>query len=623
MAGSKHYTSPTNTYCAVQRIFVLMLMFAFFGFNAGAQAHLIVGESIYEADPQGNPDVKIDRTSVKNLQKTSRSVIAGPILYDQSEMINYSGQGFGGADVSGSTGMLLGVANNIASNFIIADEFVVPPGELWIIDSIVVFHYQAQTMASTVSSINDIRLQLRQGSVPGMGTIVFGDLTTNRLANSSFSTIYRTRSNDLTNNLRPIMRSAVNLSDLPLTSGTYIIEYLAGGTLTNGPFALLRTLGTTHIATGNGFQFNVTWNNLQELDATGNNPLPKGTSFIVYGTNCIPPEATFSATASTCNNVTANNNGIISLVSQSNASHFGVSSPGAMAYDGPVTIGSASPMPANGSVVAAGISHGGANYIIRVFNADDACFIDVPVTVPPGPDCALNGIFDLALQKTITSLPVPASAGGLITYSLTVFNQGDFAATNVSLTDFFPIGLTLADTDWTAAGNTASLNQPINNIPPGGQASVDITFMINNMASGTLVNNAEISGASGGTDNDSSPGNGAAASSEDDFGSAEIEICLLPTLMVRNDTVCRGSSFDLSTLVVTHSGDELTYYTSLNDATISSNPLVSPNVVVNTATNYYIKSTYEPESPGCETIKEITVFLKSARCAGISVMGPR
>ena len=623
MAGTKHYTLPTNFYCTVQRIFVILLISAFFGFNAGAQAHLIVGESIYEADPQGNPDTKIDRKSFDNAQKTARSLLAGPILYDQSELINYPGQGFGGANVSGSTGMLLGVSNNISSNLILADEFVVPPGELWIIDSIVVFHYQTQTVASTVSSINDIRMQLRQSAVPGMGTIVFGDLVTNRLVNSSFSTIFRTRSNDLTNNLRPIMRSAVNLSDLPLTSGTYIIEYMAGGTLSTGPFALLRTLGTTHITTGNGFQFNVNWNNLLELDASGNNPLPKGTTFIVYGTNCTPPEASFSATASTCTNVTPNNNGSVTLVSQNNATHFGVSTAGAMSYDGPLSIGAATTLPANGTPVLSGISHAGASYIIRVFNGTDACFIDVPIAVPSGPDCALNGVFDLALDKTVSSLPVPASAGMLITYTLTVINQGDFVATNVGLNDFIPTGLTLADADWTALGNTASLNQAINNITPGGQVSVDITFMINNMASGNLVNNAEISAASGGTDNDSSPGNGAAAPTEDDYSSADVDICILPTLTVKNDTVCRGSAVDLSSLVLSHTGDELSFYSSSIDAQSSNNALVTPNVVVNTATNYYIKTSYNPELPECEATKEVTVFLKSARCAGISVMGPR
>ncbi|HOY14100.1 MAG TPA: hypothetical protein PLY70_13215, partial [Saprospiraceae bacterium] len=378
----------------------------------------------------------------------------------------------------------------------------------------------------------------------------------------------------------------------------------------------------THIPTGNGFQFNMTWNNIFELDANGNDPQAKGTVFMVYGVNCTPPNATFTASASTCTGNVENNNGTIAITTQSNVTHFGVSTSGAMSYNGPTTIGTASVIPANGTNVVAGVLHAGSSYIIRLFNGLDGCFTDVSVNVPPGQVCPLTSTFDLALTKTIANIPNPAEIGDMVTYNITIINEGTLDASNVIISDIIPTGLSLADPNWTVMGNIATLNSPIGLLPAMSQTSVTINFIINNMASGNIINNAEISQAMGGTDEDSTLGNGTAATNEDDFGSAAFIICNLPNLVVKNDTVCRGSDVDLGTLVVSNNGDDLDYYFSNADALSSSNALPTPNVVVNTATNYFIKSSFAPVMANCGNIQKVTVFLKSARCVGISVSGP-
>ncbi len=268
-------------------------------------------------------------------------------------------------------------------------------------------------------------------------------------------------------------------------------------------------------------------------------------------------------------------------------------------------------------------SAGGGDVVVTITDADDpTCQLIVNIVDPGSCSAVMPGNFDLALTKAISSAPTPTTIGSNLTYTLTIINQGDVDATNVAISDFIPTGLTLNDANWTAVGNTATLNTPIASVPAMTQSTVDISFTVNNQASGTITNTAEISSALGGTDLDSNPGNGTAGSSEDDFSAAAFDICIVPELIVLNDTICRGTSVDLSSLVVSHTGDDLEYYTSLSDAQSGTNQLPTSSVTPTNATNYFIKSVFNPAQLGCETVMKVTVFLKSANCVGISVNGP-
>lgn len=229
----------------------------------------------------------IENKVFKNNSFSSGARMSGPILMDQGQLINNPNQGFGGANVSSLTGQFFGINANTSGGFILADDFIIPNGEMWIIDSIIFFNYQ--TGSTLLPTINDLRVQIRKGSQPGLGNIAFGNLTTNVLHSTYFSGTYRTLSSNLTAVNRPIMVSKFIPTTLALNSGTYWLEHQVNGSLSSGPFSPLRTLSTNHEATGNGYQFNNIWNLIFEFDSNNNNPVNKGITFIIYGTSAQLP----------------------------------------------------------------------------------------------------------------------------------------------------------------------------------------------------------------------------------------------------------------------------------------------------------------------------------------------
>ena len=104
-------------------------------------------------------------------------------------------------------------------------------------------------------------------------------------------------------------------------------------------------------------------------------------------------------------------------------------------------------------------------------------------------------VFDLALRKTMA----PGSktiykVGDVVTFNITVFNQGTLAATSVDLVDYIPTGLTLQPgSDWTLDGDKARWIRAITNLAPGAQETVTISFTVNSAAAGVIINTAEIS----------------------------------------------------------------------------------------------------------------------------------
>ncbi|MBK8554191.1 MAG: T9SS type A sorting domain-containing protein [Ignavibacteria bacterium] len=202
------------------------------------------------------------------------------LLYSQDELVSNPGAGFGGANASAITtpGTLFGYGNQQLASNRMADDFTIPAGSSWIIDSIIVFHYQ--TGSTTASTINNINLQIWDGATPGTGTVVAGDSTTNALTASYFSGIYRVTATTLTNSQRPIMRSSINMNGVSLDNGTYWIDYCAGGTLASGPWNPPRTIAGQPL-TGNAFQrLGTTFAWIAAVDGAN----AQGVPFIIYGT---------------------------------------------------------------------------------------------------------------------------------------------------------------------------------------------------------------------------------------------------------------------------------------------------------------------------------------------------
>ena len=213
--------------------------------------------------------------------------IDGVVLYDNGPLVTHPGGGAGGADASAlqtALGMnTLGSGNQLSAGNRIADDFTVTGGG-WFIETVTFFGYQ--TGSSTTSTFNHLNLRIWNGPPNDAGSaVVFGDTTTNRLASSVWSNIYRAQDTTLTDSTRPIMANEVTVNTF-LPAGTYWLDWQAGGTLASGPWAPpVSILGQT--STGNALQYTSTgWAALNDTGTL----TPQGMPFIVEGTaDCSNP----------------------------------------------------------------------------------------------------------------------------------------------------------------------------------------------------------------------------------------------------------------------------------------------------------------------------------------------
>ena len=132
-----------------------------------------------------------------------------------------------------------------------ADDFVVTDAAGWQIDDITFFGYQ--TGSTTTSTFTGIYVQIWDGDPSAGGTVVFGDIVTNRLLTTGWSNIYRVLDTNLTATNRPVMEIVATIGTV-LAQGTYWLDFSATGSLSSGPWAPpISILGTT--ATGNALQY--------------------------------------------------------------------------------------------------------------------------------------------------------------------------------------------------------------------------------------------------------------------------------------------------------------------------------------------------------------------------------
>jgi len=108
-------------------------------------------------------------------------------------------------------------------------------------------------------------------------------------------------------------------------------------------------------------------------------------------------------------------------------------------------------------------------------------------------DC-FTAINDLALSiKRSPNTPEIVAPGDLVTFDITVFNQGDFDNDQIKINNYIPEGLTLnpSSNNWTVNGSLAchTINS---NIKPGDSITVQISFTANAGFTGSVVNAAEI-----------------------------------------------------------------------------------------------------------------------------------
>ncbi|MEZ4767464.1 MAG: proprotein convertase P-domain-containing protein [Caldilineales bacterium] len=225
------------------------------------------------------------------------------VLYDNGPLVTNPGGGAGGADASALQTAVLnstyGFGHAISTGFRVADDFTVPAGG-WNISTITFYAYQ--TGSTTTSTINNVNLQIWDGP-PGVGSVVFGDTSTNRLAGSSWSNIYRVLDTGLLDTARPVMADAVTVNTT-LPAGTYWLDWQTGGTLGSGPWAPPVTLvGQTAKPGSNGLQFSPTTGAWAALIDTGSGAV-QDLPFVIEGTGAVGPsislEKTVGTTAGVC-----------------------------------------------------------------------------------------------------------------------------------------------------------------------------------------------------------------------------------------------------------------------------------------------------------------------------------
>lgn len=173
-------------------------------------------------------------------------------VFESGPFVNSPGTGVGGADESSlQSGMTLYGSNmNQSLGYSMADDFVVPAGG-WSPTKFTFFGYQ--TGSPTSGTFTGLYFRLYNGPPNAGGTVVWGDLTTNRLTSQVWSNCYRVNTIG-GDNQRAIMNLDCNISGMTLNQGTYWLEVQTTGSGSSGPWANPIVINGT-LTTGNGIQW--------------------------------------------------------------------------------------------------------------------------------------------------------------------------------------------------------------------------------------------------------------------------------------------------------------------------------------------------------------------------------
>ena len=241
----------------------------------------------------------------------SRSTDAS-VLFDNGTIVNSPGTGPGGTDESiiPSGGSSFGFHFGQSAGSSVADDFEVT--ETWTINSVEFQGYQ--TYSGTTSSFTSVYFRIYDG-IPGSGgNVIWGDLTTNRLSESTFANIYRVNAPGQGTD-RPIMNLICNDLNIELNPGTYWIEWQASGSLSSGPWV------PNTVEPGNAIQWNSSaWSPLT-------NPGTVGLPFILKGNNGSGPANLLSY------NIYRNNSFLVNVARTVNDYWDILAAPGTYCYD--------------------------------------------------------------------------------------------------------------------------------------------------------------------------------------------------------------------------------------------------------------------------------------------------
>lgn len=193
---------------------------------------------------------------------TSASGVAAPVGFTWSEVQSDAGNTTESNTNAGISGYYV---NSLATNFALADDFIVPAGEIWNITSFDFYCYQTN-YAGTTPPIDALRIQIYNGDPSAGGTSVVGDLTTNVYdeTNSADGLMYRTFNTatpapgTAPGTTRKIWRVRGNIT-ASLQPGTYWVVYQGHATSDTAFFWPAATVvGSRTLPGWNAKQLNVT-----------------------------------------------------------------------------------------------------------------------------------------------------------------------------------------------------------------------------------------------------------------------------------------------------------------------------------------------------------------------------
>ncbi|MFA9398326.1 MAG: hypothetical protein ACERKV_08695 [Clostridiaceae bacterium] len=163
------------------------------------------------------------------------------ILVDKAKICNSPGGGADGADLSivdtasgyGTYGFACSHNSDtdfyeLADKFTLSNESNISRAEF----------YAYQTGSTTTSTITEIFVKIYDGNPMTGGNVVWGDTTTSRFLNTSFTGCYRVLDTGLENRQRPIMKITANIDQI-LSKGDYWISFSTKGDLPTGPWGNL------------------------------------------------------------------------------------------------------------------------------------------------------------------------------------------------------------------------------------------------------------------------------------------------------------------------------------------------------------------------------------------------
>ena len=214
------------------------------------------------------------------------------ILYNNGPFVTNIAGGYNGASASVLQNSTLGLSsfgflNPSSLNYRLADDFYISNPYGWDVEQLTFYEYMKDTFAfPPISTITAIYYQIWDGPPNDPASeVIFGDLVTNRLVETSWTHTYRVLDTDLLNAERPIMAVTAS-AGLHLNPGNYWIEWKAVGSGINGPYVPPVTI-IGQPWTGDALVYTDAW--YSAVDSTTQSQ--QGMPFVIQG--CRPPGETW------------------------------------------------------------------------------------------------------------------------------------------------------------------------------------------------------------------------------------------------------------------------------------------------------------------------------------------